>query len=85
MIGFRRDSVIDLGKNPQQVLHYDSTGAEQPGQDVNYEYDNPDWNAWGRLSSVTFGAGTYEYEYNIAGRVTAHRLVRDDGGGLPVG
>jgi RHS repeat-associated protein len=62
-----------------QVRHYDASNNEQPGQDVDYGYDNPYWNAWGRLSNVSFGGGTYEYEYNTAGRVTAHRLVQSGG------
>jgi hypothetical protein len=44
-------------------------------QDVDYTYDDPTHYAWGRLSSVTFNAGTYIYGYNIPGRVTMQKHV----------
>ncbi len=78
-VGQRTTYAYDSFGRLMHVRHYDASNNEQAGQDVDYGYDNPDWNAWGRLSTVSFGAGRYEYEYNTAGRVTAHRLVRDDG------
>ena len=78
-VGQRTTYAYDSFGRLLHVRHYDPSNNEQAGQDVDYGYDNPDSNAWGRLSTVSFGAGSYEYGYNTAGRVTAHRLVRDDG------
>ncbi len=78
-VGQRTTYAYDSYGRLLHVRHYDPTNNEQAGQDVDYGYDDPDSNAWGRLSTVSFGAGSYEYGYNTAGRVTAHRLVRDDG------